>query len=1224
MPSFQPPTGGAGFGGDFNFTAASTASNPFAQQNGTPPPTTFQFGQQNGASGSTFGSTGASFGSSFGGGVSQAPQQNGFNPSTSSIFANQSNNTASTPSFTFGQTNQSRPQQNGVTPSTATTSSFPSLGKQNENPFKNFSQSQQQTQSTPSTSFGGFGSQQTNGEKTPATPSFGGFGQQNQQTNGEKPSLLRQTSTPKPTTGSIFAGLGQHQLDGASKPDETPKPSTGSIFSGLQQNSSSRGLFGSTPPPEQTPKTGDNSVLTGLDPTRARSVTPGMFTQNRGDTPKPTTPFTFGQPQNGAGTSMTGAQDAPKDGSNLFSGAQTNGVKSSNFFGSTSTPAQPTPTKTTTSSIFSFGQQQQQSSSTPFSFGQSQSQNQQDTSMTTPGNTPQKASSMFTQASSQASAPSTATQQNETPVGQGKSLFDRISRDEPPTTAQKTSFTPSTSLFSQQPSSTPATNMENETPAANQGRSLFDRVSPADPPATVQKQQPSFTPSTNLFSQPAQKPADTLSAAPWLSHAPAPSPPATKVTPPTPQAPTTAKKVTTTSTSMEDTISDAEKGTFQLLNEGLMKHLATQDPNLDWTTIMQYYLQEAAKIRKKAEPEFDEPATATTTQPSAPAPSSSTGGSATGRSLFTPQAAVSQPTSSKTTGSSLFSPAVAPKAPAPGSANMFASANTQQTPKQPSSFQMSPSRPPATAPISRKRPGPFEDDDEDDVVKAPATEKRARLNEPIQYPKLPENATETAKLFQAALDKPAPKEPGTPGATATQAEKDNAETEKQSSSAPAFGGFKPSTSTSTGFKPSTPASTGFKPSVATAAAAPPAGMPTFSAPAASGGGFLAAFGKKASAEEEKQRKKRKMEDYDSDEETEEAWAKRDAEEQERKRKKILEAGKKASGFVPSATPSESGFRPSATPSESGFGRSATPSEAGDRDETPEPSNIFGSFGKPTSDKAAETSSIFKNFAKPTPAEIDKAEPEKEQGPGDNTWKPNTPIKFGAGATASESTTPAAPPPIFGNLFGMNTRTPGPSSSSLLNVPGAKPVGFNFGIQPFSQGTSRASTPGITTDGEGASTAGEGDDEEAPPAEPQADDRSALTAEEKEQNDVLFTFPNAKASRLGHKKDPETGEMKIGWVVEAEGPLYVLNDKNTGRTRVVLKLVPSGHPRMNFYVEKTLDFSTSGKKGQLVQGGFLDGRDQKNPKKPGRWLMDVKEKETADELLKILKDNRPTE
>ena len=589
---------------------------------------------------------------------------------------------------------------------------------------------------------------------------------------------------------------------------------------------------------------------------------------------------------------------------------------------------------------------------------------------------------------------------------------------------------------------------------------------------------------------------------------------------------------------MEEIISESERSTFKVLNEGLMAHMAKQDPSVDWTTIMQYYLQQAAKIRNKPEPKFDAPSAAPAIQTTSQAS----------------QPTAPQPSNFASNGASLFSASATPKAFGSNTSNMFAAVNAQQTPKQQSLFHPSPTKPPATAPVSRKRPGPFMDDDEGESSQPPATEKRARLNEPIQYPELPENASATAKLFQAALDKPA--------------EEDTARPEKQPSPAPSFGGFRPPSASSAGFAPSKSASP-----------APP-GMPTFSAPSSNAGGFLAAFGKKAGEEEEKARKKRKMEDYDSDEETEEAWAKRDQEEQEKKRQKILEAGKKGNGFVVSATPSE-----------------AAVSEAGDD------------------------------------GDEDKAEPEKEQGKGDHTWKPSTPIKFGAGSsTGVESTTPAAPPPAFGNLFGSSAQTSGAGSTGHLNVPGAKPsLGFNFG--PASAGTSRASTPGVTTDGEGASTAGEGEEEDAEPSDPQMEDKAALLPKELEGNDLLLKIPGAKASRFGEKKDPDSGEMTIGWVPQATGPLYVLREKTTSKTRVLLKMAGMGKAKMNFLVQKPFNFDSTGKSGKFVQGMFLDGFDAtkegekdanatpKAPGRPGKWLINANDKETADELLSILNENK---
>ena len=218
-------------------------------------------------------------------------------------------------------------------------------------------------------------------------------------------------------------------------------------------------------------------------------------------------------------------------------------------------------------------------------------------------------------------------------------------------------------------------------------------------------------------------------------------------------------------------------------------------------------------------------------------------------------------------------------------------------------------------------------------------------------------------------------------------------------------------------------------------------------------------------------------------------------------------------------------------------------------------------------------------------ESDKAGPEKEQDSGDNTWKPNTPIKFGQSTSAgTESTTPAAPPPSFSNLFGTsNTPKPTSDSTGHLNIPGAKPsIGFNFGGQPSSLGTSRATTPGVTTDGEGASTAGEDDDQEE---EEQVEDQTGLRPEEKEAEDVLFQIPMAKVMKWADKKDSDSGEMALGWVDKGKGPLYILKHKETGKARILLKVPPYGNAKMNFAPLKDTRYEIFGQGGEDGAGDF---------------------------------------
>ncbi len=427
-------------------------------------------------------------------------------------------------------------------------------------------------------------------------------------------------------------------------------------------------------------------------------------------------------------------------------------------------------------------------------------------------------------------------------------------------------------------------------------------------------------------------------------------------------------------------------------------------------------------------------------------------------------------------------------------------------------------------------------------------------------------------------------------------------------------------------------------------------MPAFSAPSG-GGGFLAAFGKKAGEQEEKDRKKRKAEDYDSDEETEEAWAERDKKEQEAKRQKVLEAAKSGAGFTPSnagtpapesvaaesaagsdveaddeetQTPMGQGRSlfdrvtprdPSATaPSKMGLFSNQTPSSYSNPFMSKTPSGLGGQ---------SSTSNIFGNFSKPRESieqdESDKTEAEKEQGLGDNTWKPNTPIKFGA--STIESTTPAAPPP-FGNLFGNNAQKPSTDNSGHLNIP--KPTfGFGFGGQPFSSNNSRASTPGVTTDGEGASTAGEGeDDETAAPPEPQVEDQTGLRDSEKENEDLLFSAQMAKGMKWEDKKN-DSGDMALGWADKGKGPLYVLKHKETGKVRLVLKVPPYGAAKMNFAPLKDVRYEVKGSSGKLVQGVFIDhlNGNEDSKGKLTKWMIHVGKEGDAERLAEILMAER---
>jgi len=218
---------------------------------------------------------------------------------------------------------------------------------------------------------------------------------------------------------------------------------------------------------------------------------------------------------------------------------------------------------------------------------------------------------------------------------------------------------------------------------------------------------------------------------------------------------------------------------------------------------------------------------------------------------------------------------------------------------------------------------------------------------------------------------------------------------------------------------------------------------------------------------------------------------------------------------------------------------------------------------------------------------------------DHTWKADSPIKFGGTAPAisftsatptkltstngTESTTPAARP--FASLF--STAKP-EASTSLFGTQKSNEIGFGFGgppktqsasVTPFlfpvagsnsgsvlsSAATSRATSPGAPSSVPD-STNGDGD--EAAPAEVQSD-FTALTAEERRDENVLFEVEKARC--MFFNKD--AGQT---WEVKGTGPLRVLKNKNSGATRVILRVAPTGKVVINSRVQKSYTYTHMGK------------------------------------------------
>lgn len=1176
---------------------ASPAVGPV---NGFNPQQTFQPPSQAGSFDFSFGGNHST--PSFGQQPPAQPQQNGgfsfgaSTPAQPSIPVQQSNGglfgsqtTASTLGFgaSFGS-NNTQSQQNGLAPSTS--SMFGTQNSTTTAPTNTFSFGRSQPepsavsngfQPSTSTAFGGqtngskgftFGaSKPTTQEEKSTTPAFGGFGASQPAARVTNPAtpLFGAPFVPPPDQRASSAQPATPVMDSLGN-GEKPKPT----FS-----------FGTTAAPAvPAPVNLGESIFSGV---AAPSIKPGMFShakQNGESTPKPNNIFDFSSSAKDQAATPTQTPNP----NNLFSfgqPAQSNGdkatasqdelSKTSNFFGG-------------------IGQETRQES--PFKFNSSQAETPkesvnpfkgvgrqtngpsslklglfEDTNMQSPENTPRKPS--LGQAESHPSmfsgflgTPKPADSFNTEANASHSPATQSRSLWDRLDTREEPSTIPTPAFSFGTPAAKPDEGIELST--TQMEKSMFERMEQAVPPAAQQKTSTSFL---------------SPSAAASVLHPPTFAP-ATK----TPSAVPTVHATSPSSVMAASTaLPSAERTQLKTVNLSLLELLKGADLGGDWSDLIFIYLAEVNKVKRS------------NTTVATPAPSART-------------------TAKVVTQTSMDNDAT-PKASA--FTNIF------QTPAPSSNTSRSqPTQPPATAPVSKKRVA------EDQLVKsseAPATEKRARAHEPVDYPKLSENASQSAKLFESVLDKSTAVAPkfGPPDDIVNKVREDaakKADTPKPSaftpstnsmfsagikSSAPeagksldaprvsftltspsssgaeksvaapkaSFGGFAPSASPAAA-NTVEPHKFGFTPTTSdTTVAVPPPGMPAFSAAPAGSNGFLSSFGKKAEANAETEKKKRKAEDYDSEEDDEAEWEAKYQAEQTEKKRKIEETAKAGSTF---------GFRPSAT------------------NATTKPSASTFSFGQPNSADAEVE-----------PKNVSAEQLEKEVGTGDNTWQPKTPIKFGTSLTAPQSTTPANP---FGGLFGSGTQAPagGKTDTGKLGPPA---VGFSFGPKTPSLDLSRATTPGgATTDGE-ASTAGDGEPSDAL-NDTQAEDMTSLLPEERENNDVLLEVPICRVSKLMPKPN-EDGGSPLGWVERGRGPMYMLREKKTGVTRVLFKIPPLGRVIMNHYLMGgKSEYKLAQGRSKQVIGPFAETVDGTN--RASSWMMQVGDPNVAKEMVRHMQENRP--
>lgn len=246
----------------------------------------------------------------------------------------------------------------------------------------------------------------------------------------------------------------------------------------------------------------------------------------------------------------------------------------------------------------------------------------------------------------------------------------------------------------------------------------------------------------------------------------------------------------------------------------------------------------------------------------------------------------------------------------------------------------------------------------------------------------------------------------------------------------------------------------------------------------------------------------------------------------------------------------------APPSGSGLFQSTT-STSGSTGLFGSGSGSFGSTGLATS--SGSTGSIFgatSSAIKPS---------------NDRTWKMNSPIKFSTDTPKSElgsgTSTGAEAPKPFSALFGA------PPAGSASSTSGSQPsLGFSFGAPSqqsssvFSSAPTSANTSGTSAPDSGANEPADG---EASEALPQVDLARSGAGEENE--DCLL-----ETRARGLKLKP-----KEGWDSQGVGFIRILKNRDTSRSRVLLRADPSGKVVLNAILMKQINYSVNGTSVQFT-------------------------------------------
>jgi len=247
--------------------------------------------------------------------------------------------------------------------------------------------------------------------------------------------------------------------------------------------------------------------------------------------------------------------------------------------------------------------------------------------------------------------------------------------------------------------------------------------------------------------------------------------------------------------------------------------------------------------------------------------------------------------------------------------------------------------------------------------------------------------------------------------------------------------------------------------------------------------------------------------------------------------------------------------------------------------------------------------------------------------GDHTWKVDSPIKFGATSAAPivQVTSPSPSKSPFGSLFGSpqggaSTEAPSKATSGLFGSTSTKSpnVGFGFStdspsnptlstLQPPSDAPandlSRATSPGASSAAD--STEGHGTDGAADEEHEQHEQLDLTKGPGEEDEETLF---EVRSRALTH--DNETKD----WISKGVGPLRVLKHSETGKTRILMRLNPSGKIVINAALLSSIEYKYVAPKSVMMAIAADTGTLVK-------YLVRVGKDEDAKDLAKVLEENK---